>query len=40
MDETTVYSVRHLLVTPGDNSKDSSTSSTKKKYTKKEWAAA
>lgn len=40
LDETSVYSVRHLLVTPGDNSKDSSTSSTEKKYTKKEWAAA
>lgn len=35
LDETSVYSVRHLLVTPGDNSKDSSTSSTEKKYTKK-----
>lgn len=41
LDETPVYSVRHLLVTPGDNSKNSSsTSSSEKKYTKKEWAAA
>lgn len=42
LDETTVYSVRHLLVTPGDDSEDSdsTTSTTEKTYTKKEWAAA
>ncbi len=43
LDETTVYSVRHLLVTPGDDSEDSdstTSSTTEKTYTKKEWAAA
>lgn len=39
LDETTVYSVRHILITPGGDS-ESASASAYKKYTKKEWQAA
>ena len=45
LDESTTYSVRHILIMPGDDTEDSSESSdtetqTKKEYTDEEWAAA
>lgn len=45
LDESVTYSVRHILVMPGDDTEDSSESSATetqkpKKYTDEEWAAA
>lgn len=45
LDESTTYSVRHILIMPGDDTEDSTDSSdtesqTEKKYTDEEWAAA